>query len=104
MSHIRWLPRARDDLKEIRAFIARDSKINARRWIAKIRRSAESLRLFPEAGSLVGEFPEAALRESFVGAYRVIYRIRGSAVEILRVIHGSRLLPGHLERLDTDTN
>ena len=38
-------------------FIARDSKINARRWIVKIRRSAESLRLFPDAGSSVGEFP-----------------------------------------------
>lgn len=92
MNYIRWLPRARDDLIQIRAFIAQDSKVNARRWIAKIRRSVEGLRLFPDAGSMVADFPQAGLRESFVGAYRVIYRLRGNAVEILRVIHGARLL------------
>ena len=100
MSKIRWLPRARDDLKQIRAFIARDSKMNARRWIAEIRRTAESLRLFPEAGSLVNEFPSAGLRETFLGSYRIIYRIRGNEAQILRVIHGARRLPGRLEELE----
>ncbi|MBI5816787.1 MAG: type II toxin-antitoxin system RelE/ParE family toxin [Nitrospinae bacterium] len=38
------------------------------------------------------EFKNQAIRELFLKNYRIIYRIEDIGVEILRVIHGMRLL------------
>ena len=96
MSRIHWLPKALDDLKQIQADIGQDSPRNARRFVAKIRRSVVGLRRFPLAGGLVPEFEDLELRQTFTGSYRAVYRVRKNVVEVLRVIHGARKLPSSL--------
>lgn len=46
----------------------------------------------PRLGRIVPELSDPNVRERFVYSYRVIYELRESAIEILAVIHGKRLL------------
>jgi len=55
MKRIRWSQAARDDLREIHAHIARDSRVYARRFVERIKTAVENVRLFPEAGAKVPE-------------------------------------------------
>lgn len=101
MSRIIWLPSAKRDLRQLRQYIARDSRRNATRFVQKIRDTVNGIRRFPESGSLVPEL-EVELREIFVGSYRVIYRINEEVVEILNVIHGARLMPDTFGQVEFD--
>ncbi len=96
MSRIRWTEPADEDLTDIRAFIARDSRRNANRFIRRIRDAVKYLARFPESGSLVPEFEDVQLREIFVGNYRIIYNFDGREILIHMVIHGARRLPDSL--------
>jgi plasmid stabilization system protein ParE len=91
MRRIRWSKAARGDLRQIHAYIARDSKLYAQRFIDRIKAAVENLRLFPEAGARVPEWDRDDFREIYVGSYRVIYRLF-DGVEIIAVIHGARHL------------
>jgi toxin ParE1/3/4 len=93
VASVRWAEPARDDLAEIYDFVARDSPWAALALVERILRATEQLSAFPESGRRVPEFPELTYREILVGSYRVLYRLRGSTVEILTVVHGRRQLP-----------
>jgi plasmid stabilization system protein ParE len=41
---------------------------------------------------MVPEIGEKSIREVILGSYRIIYRRRSEAVEVLTVHHGARLL------------
>ena len=60
----------------------------------KIRKERESPRLidFPASGRMVPEIGEKSIREVILGSYRIIYRRRSEAVDVLTVHHGARLL------------
>lgn len=90
---IEWTFAAQTDLRQIHAYISRDSRVYAARMIARIRQSVETMSLFPESGSAVPEFEERELREIFVQNYRIIYRIEERGLTILTIIHGARNLP-----------
>jgi toxin ParE1/3/4 len=87
-----WSPYAAQSLEDICAFIERDSShyaaIFARRIIAAIELTAE----FPEKGRIVPEYKNPDLREKILGDYRIIYRLKENAIEIVIIVHGSRLL------------
>lgn len=87
-----WSPHAAQSLEEICIYIGRDSHryaaIFARRVIDAIEISSE----FPEAGRIVPEYKNPALREKILGDYRIVYRLKEGAIEIVVVVHGSRLL------------
>ncbi|MGH2586336.1 MAG: type II toxin-antitoxin system RelE/ParE family toxin [Dehalococcoidia bacterium] len=51
-----------------------------------------SLAIFPASGRIVPEIDQDNVREVIVGAYRVIYRLRGSEARIIMVHHAARLL------------
>lgn len=87
-----WSCQSRDDLREIRKFIARDSPIAAANFIRKLRTSVERLRVHPESGQVVRELGDTAVREILYGQYRIIYQCGPNRVEILAVFHGARLL------------
>jgi plasmid stabilization system protein ParE len=74
----------------------RDTRLHspglARRFIDRIKVAVESLRQFPEAGAIVPERDSHAIREIYVGNYRVIYRVQ-TGVEVIAVIHAARQLP-----------
>jgi addiction module RelE/StbE family toxin len=89
---LRWSRPALRDLSDIRAYIAADNPTAAVAITARIRRTGERVRDFPESGERV---PVAALRVTSVPGtpYRLIYRIEGDTVVVAGVWHGARQWP-----------
>lgn len=95
-----WSPAARADLREIEAYIAVRSHSGARRVIERIRTAADKYRDFPFSARMIPEFQDPDRRETFVYEYRLMYRVEPTRIEVLRVVHGRRLLgnvPGSFE-------
>lgn len=86
-----WTVDAKEDLVEIRSFIAQDSPPAARDFIRRLRKSVDRLKTAPEIGAVVPEARKEYVREILYGNYRIIYSYR-QRVEILTVRHGARLL------------
>ena len=87
-----WTRQAREDLREIRAFIARDAPATASIFVRRLRHSVERLRMLPLSGHVVPELGREDMRELLKGNYRVIYRAAEHRVEILTIYHSARLL------------
>lgn len=92
MAEVRWAPQAADDLEAIAQFIAEDSPHYASLFVMDVLEAVEQLVSFPRSGKVVPETRDPALRETVLGNYRIIYRVRPELVEILTVFHGARLL------------
>ena len=92
MAEVVWTRQAAEDLEEIRRFIARDSEHYAALVYRRLVESVDRLELFPLSGRVVPEFGRESIREVIWGNYRIVYRVRGTLVEVLTVFHGSRLL------------
>jgi plasmid stabilization system protein ParE len=92
---IRWSPEAADDLASIRSFIARDSEHYATLVVQRIVTAIELLTTSPKMGRVVPELRNPDVRELIVGAYRIVYRQRLDAVEIVTIFHGARLFRGN---------
>lgn len=96
-----WSPEALEDIDEIAAYIARDSRFYAAAVVQRLLTVGKSLAHFPESGRVVPELGQADLRERFVYSYRLIYRVEAKRILIAAVIHGGRLLGGALaQRFD----
>lgn len=93
MIPIIWTGSARNDLRSIFAYIARDSRVYAQRMVDRIKAKVERLAEFPMLGGCVQEWDRDDVREIVVGSYRVIYQLLGDHLKILGVIHGARQLP-----------
>jgi toxin ParE1/3/4 len=87
-----WTRQAREDLREIRAFIARDAPATASIFVRRLRHSVERLRMFPLSGHVVPELGREDIREFLKGNYRIIYRAAEHRIEILTIYHSARLL------------
>ena len=92
MAKIKWSKDSLQDLKEIYDFIAADSPRYALIFTERILEMTEHLVSFPEIGRRVPESDDPDVREIIYKAYRIVYQVRDDYVEILTVIHGSRLL------------
>lgn len=90
---LRWSPRAIDDLLEIGARIRRDNPGAARRWVERLRTRARLAAAHPLAGRRVPESTCDDLREIVEGNYRIVYRLRPEAVEVLLVFEAHRMFP-----------
>jgi toxin ParE1/3/4 len=92
---VRWLRRALRNLDEEADYIARDDPDAAARTVQRIASAIEQLTNHPASGR-IGRVP--GTRELVITgtAYIVPYRVRGDAVEILRVFHGARKWPDKL--------
>lgn len=92
---VRWLRRALENLDEEFAYIAKDDPEAAAPLVERIASSVERLKNHPASGR-PGRLPN--IRELIVAGlpYIVPYRVRGRAVEILRVHHGARKWPRYL--------
>ena len=88
---IEWSYRARTDIRDLKAYIAKDSPYYARRFIERIIASVEKLAEFPQIGRTV---PEAEgrddVRELLYQGYRIIYLTRPERVFMVTILHGSR--------------
>jgi len=92
MAKVKWSKDSIEDLKEICKFIALDSPYYAAIFRERIFEMVEHLELFPEIGRRVPESDDPKVREVFYKGYRIIYQIKEGYLEIITVIHGSRLL------------
>lgn len=87
-----WSPDAIRDLESISEYISRDSFEFASVQIQKIIAVCESICIFPFSGRKTPEIGQENIRERLCGNYRIIYRVRNEAIEILAIHHGARLL------------
>ena len=87
---VKWSVPARNDLKQIHDYIAKDSKYYARKVIQEIVAKTETLTELPEIGRIVSEVSDQNIRELIVYSYRLIYEMSGAGIEILAIIHGRR--------------
>ena len=87
---VKWSVPARNDLKQIHDYIAKDSKYYARKVIQDIVAKTEALTELPEIGRVVPEISDQNIRELIVYSYRLIYEISVAGTEILAIIHGRR--------------
>ena len=87
-------PSAETEIAEIWDSIAQDSPGNADTFLLALEEQIASLEPLPERCPriLENEILGTAYRHLIHGSYRTIFRIAGSRVIILRVIHSARLL------------
>jgi addiction module RelE/StbE family toxin len=89
---LRWLNLALDDLDEIVEYISRDNPDAARRMVRRLWESACALTHQPDMGRpgrVHGTRELVVVKTPFVVPYRVV----GSEIQILRVLHGARNWP-----------
>ncbi len=85
---------AQRDIESNRSYIAQDKPQAAERWVAKIEKRILRLDRFPERYEVIPEAAELGIeyRHAIEGNYRIIYRIEGLRVIVVRVFHAARLL------------
>jgi toxin ParE1/3/4 len=84
-----YAPAAREDLRQIALYIARDNPARAHSFVdelervcARVARDPQLFRLRPEAGP--------GVRAAVHGRHLIFYREAGGAVRVERVLHGAR--------------
>ncbi|MFH0981128.1 MAG: type II toxin-antitoxin system RelE/ParE family toxin [Planctomycetota bacterium] len=87
-----WSERARDDLCAIGDYIARDKPVVAEQWVSRLIAAVERAATMPFSGRVAPEFGRAEIREILLRRYRIVYRVRAEAIEVLTVFEGRRLL------------
>ena len=80
------------DLENIENYIAQDSPAIARRFILRIFDRIDQLSEYPQSGKFVPEIHDQSIRELLLNKYRIIYQLNEDKINILRVVHGARLL------------
>lgn len=95
---VEWSQFARDDLDNIKSYIARDSEFYAQAFAERILTATRRLGGFPESGRMIPEAGDKTLREIIVQAYRVMYCVEPERVLILAIIHGNRDLTNPLNQ------
>ena len=87
----RWTETAAGDLEAIRDYISRNSPTLARAVVSRLFVAVTALAQFPDAGRVVPERGSDTLRELIEPPYRIIYRRRADAVEVLTIFHFARM-------------
>ena len=82
------------DILQTFQYVASDNQTAAMKLVSEIERQIDSLEQFPLRCPVIPESRELGreYRHIIYGNYRTIFRIDGSRVIIMRVIHGARLL------------
>jgi toxin ParE1/3/4 len=83
---------AKEDLKNIKTFVQKDSYQNSIKVVKTILEKIQVLEKYPGIGKIIAQTNLGALRQIIVYSYRIIYRIENDAVQILTIHHSSRLL------------
>lgn len=90
---VTWTATAADQLQAVRDYLARSSPGYAQALAGRIVARADALDGQPLSGAEVPEYGDPDVREVFEHPYRVIYRVAGSDVQVIAIIHSSRRLP-----------
>lgn len=97
---IRWSPRAARQLEDICSFIAKDSPRYAGMFALRIMRMISTIPQTPRLGRVVPEYGDELLRERIYQAYRIVYRVRENAIEIVAICHGARRIENSITESD----
>jgi len=92
INKIVWSPASVKNLEDIADYIYINSPLYAPIFVQKIINSVERLKEFPHSGRIVPEFNQPDIREVIFHNYRIVYRIKDNLVEVVLVIHGTKLL------------
>jgi len=84
---VRWSERARNQVREIFEYIARDRPGTAERILGGFLERTELLAEFPEQGRVWGGVDRPDLRSIIHESHRVIYRVGEDEIAILSVRH-----------------
>jgi plasmid stabilization system protein ParE len=83
---LRWHDEAVRDLERAHAFLLERNPEAARRFARRVLEAAESLRVSPGMGPVAQDVsPQGRYRSWTLGRYRLIYRVDGRTIWILRV-------------------
>lgn len=97
-----YTPEARDDLRNIRQYIARDlsAPLTAQNQIGRIVEEIEELMILPERFAVLNDqtWNQGVLRALPVDNYLVVYNVDNDTqqVNVLRIFYGRRDLPSLL--------
>lgn len=82
-----------DDLEDILVWY-RNQEVPGigQKLVGEIISQVERLAVYPESGRIVPEFEIPHLRETIYPPYRIVYRLDGSKVKIVRIWRSERLL------------
>ncbi len=92
-----WTIQAKNDLLEIKNFIALDSLYYAKRMVYLIYQSCKKLSSQPEIGMRLFEQDGFQLRRILIKRYRVIYTFYTGNIYIIAVYNQARLLPAKFD-------
>ena len=95
---IRWSPSSISDLEAICSFISKGSTFYARIFGQRILRLVQGIPSFPESGRIVPEYQRQDLREKIYKNYRIVYRIREDAIEVVTITHSAKPLPDNFSK------
>jgi toxin ParE1/3/4 len=88
-----WSDRALRSLADIHSHISTDSEDAANRTVDRILKRGDHLAAFPRLGRTVDRYKRPGIREVVEAPYRIVYRIRSQAVQVIDVFHSTQLPP-----------
>lgn len=89
MLKIKWLKKAKENIKHEKDYISRGNPQKAIEVIQYIYDAAENIRSYPEIGR-VGRVPNTRELKTSKYQYIIAYRVVKDTVEIVRVLHARR--------------
>ena len=92
MVKVKWTNNALQELEDIANYISKDSLKYADILVSQIFEMVSHLQEFPKIGRKVPEYNDPNLREIIYKNYRIIYLIKETQLEVISIIHGSRML------------
>lgn len=96
---VRFTDEATAKLRAIHAYLMREAPALADAVIDRITRRAERIGEWPQGGPVVPKYRLSGVREVLERPYRILYRIRPDAIEVITVMHYRQLLPEDLAGL-----
>ncbi len=93
---LRWTERAVAHLEALVDYVSLTSPVYAEGMVSRIDQRLQLASTHPEIGKMVLDLEDSALRELVVPPYRLFYRIRPDAIEVLAIVHERRYLPDAL--------
>jgi plasmid stabilization system protein ParE len=93
---LRWTERAVLHVEALVDYVSLTSPVYAEGIVSRIDQRLQLACTHPEIGKVVVEVQDSALRELVVPPYRIFYRIRTDAIEVLAIVHERRHMRGAL--------
>jgi toxin ParE1/3/4 len=90
---VNWTDNARQHLRAIHAYIAKNSPEYALRIVDRLTSRSLQIAEFPLSGRVVPEFDVPQIREILEDPYRIIYYIKPDQIDVLAVIHAAQRIP-----------